>query len=58
MPVTADIHTIYPQDMEADTALGYTWHTRWKSSQKSITDNGGLSEKTGQTPRLPDQDFT
>lgn len=46
----AHIHTNYPQDWEAGTALGYTWHTRWKSSQKSISDNGVYQRRQGTLP--------
>lgn len=46
----AHIHTNYSLDWEAGTALGYTWHTRWKSSQKSISDNGVYQRRQGTLP--------
>lgn len=36
----ADVYINYPQDLVADTALGYTQHSRWPSSRKSISSNG------------------
>lgn len=45
MSTKADAHTNYPQDVVADTALGYTWHSRWQSSLKSISGNGSYQSR-------------
>ena len=50
MSTKADVHTHYPQDLVADTALGYTWHGRWQSSQKSISGNGCYQSRQATLP--------
>lgn len=50
MSTKADVHTNYPQDLVADTALGYTWYGRWQCSQKSISDDGFYQSRQDTLP--------